>query len=76
MTNLTIETNEIKGTNEIRVVLTEGKYCVAYNIDSYTYTAIARTLLRCGNIETANNLLISNGGKRIECLSFYKSFAM
>lgn len=76
MTNLTIETNEIKGTNEMRVVLTEDKYCVAYNVDSYTYSSIARTLLRCGNIEAANNLLISNGAKRIECLSFYKSFAM
>lgn len=76
MTNLTIETNEIKCSNEMRVVLTEGKYCVAYNISAYTYNQIARTLLRCANIEVANNLLISNGGKRIECLSFYKSFAM
>ena len=76
MTKLNIETNEIMGTNEMRVVIEEGKWCVAYNVDAYTYTQIARTLLRCANIEAANNLLIANGAKRIECLSFYKSFTM
>ena len=76
MTKLNIEVNEIKETNEMRVVIEEGKWCVAYNVNAYTYSQLARTLLRCANIEAANNLLIANGAKRIECLSFYSSFAM
>lgn len=62
MKNLKIEANNILGTDEMRLVATEGTKELSVNIDSYTYNQIALQLIKCNNIETFKNLILDNGG--------------
>lgn len=63
MTNLKIETNQILGSEETRIVLEEGQKRVSFNLNNYTYNKIALRLIKAGNIEVAKNLILDNGGK-------------
>ena len=63
MTNLKIQTNEILGSEEMRIVLEEQNKRVSFNLNSYSYNQIALRLIKAGNIEVAKNLILDNGGK-------------
>ena len=63
MTNLKIETNQILGKDEMRIVLEEGQKRVSFNINSYSYNQIALRLIKAANIEVAKNLILDNGGE-------------
>ena len=62
MKNLKIEVNEIMGTNQMRLVATEGTKELSVNIDSYTYNQLALRLIKCANLEVFKNLILDNGG--------------
>ena len=49
-----------------RVEISSGETNRSYNIDTTTYNSIKHRLKRCGNIEVAHNLIIANGGVRLQ----------
>ena len=61
--NLKVEVNAILGTEEMRIVLTEGNKSVSFNVSNYTYNQIALRLIKAANIEVAKNLILDNGGE-------------
>ena len=63
MTNLKIQTNEILGSEEMRIVLEEQNKRVSFNLNSYSYNQIALRLIKAANIEVAKNLILDNGGE-------------
>ena len=63
MTNLKIQTNEILGSEEMRIVLEEQNKRVSFNLNNYSYNQIALRLIKAANIEVAKNLILDNGGE-------------
>lgn len=56
------EINPILGCNQMRLVAEEGEKRLSVNIDCYTYNQLAKTLIKCSNIECFKNLITANGG--------------